>query len=219
MNWKDYLYFQKGDKIAIILLLILIVTSGGVYILTRPTEQTVQQGQTVQEKEFEEFLSNLQERKADKEISSTPNLPAYHYPHQKKLKQGETIELNSADTSSLKMIPKIGSGYANRIVKYRDALGGYININQLKEVWGMDDYLYNDILPYLTFKPSCKRLKINEVSFKELNKHPYINYKQAQVIIDIRDRKGNITSINRLSLLDEFSDADIERLKPYLSFD
>jgi len=135
------------------------------------------------------------------------------------LKPGETIELNSADTTDLKKIPKIGSGFAGRIVKYRESLGGYFYIDQLKEVWGMDDYLYADIRPYITLEPGIKKLKINSASFEQLNKHPYISYKQAQVIIDLRERKGNLNSLSRLSLLDEFTQKDIERLRLYLSFD
>ena len=221
MSWKDYLYFQKGDKIAIILLLILIVISGGVYIVTRPNKLIKKEEVTSDsENEFELFLSSLQDREEDKnaEVSPTPS-PSHHYPYQKKLKTGETIELNSADTSVLKTIPKIGSGYANRIVKYREALGGYIDISQLKEVWGMDDYLYSDILPYITLESKNRRISVNAASFQELNNHPYLSYKQAQLIVDLRERKGNISSLNRLSLLDEFSDRDIKRLTPYLSFD
>ncbi len=220
MSWKDFMYFQKRDRIAIILLLILIVISGGVYIATRQTpRESGEETPSKTEKEFETFLSNLQEREEEKKATASPTLPTYRYSYQKKLKSGETIELNKADTTALKMIPKIGSGFASRIVKYRESLGGYINLAQLKEVWGMDDYLYNDISPYITLEPDNKRIRINSADFQELNKHPYISYKQAQVIVDIRERKGNITSINRLSLLDEFTESDLNRIKPYLSFD
>ncbi|MBB4036451.1 DNA uptake protein ComE-like DNA-binding protein [Dysgonomonas hofstadii] len=225
MSWKNYFYFQKGDKTAIILLLILIVISGTAYILTRPKVDTEKQAVNPEfRKKFEDFQTNLATDSThdDKSLANT-EYPQYQrtnrYPYQQKLKQGETLELNSADTSALKMIPKIGSGFASRIVKYRESLGGYLHLEQLKEVWGMDDYLYNDIVPYITLSPKANKLKINSISFQELLKHPYINYKQAQVIIDIRERKDNISSINRLALLDEFSEKDIKRLTPYLSFD
>lgn len=224
MNWKKYFYFQKGDKTAIILLLILIVLSGGIYIITRPVKtNAIAETNSELEKEFAAFEAELKD-KAEKQLATqtsdyTEKATYTKYPYQEKLKAGETIELNSADTSALKKIPKIGSGYANRIVKYREALGGYISMEQLKEVWGMDDYLYSDIAPYITLQPKAKKLNINNAEFKALNNHPYISYKQAQVIVDIRERKGNIESINRLSLLDEFTEKDLARLKPYLSFD
>jgi len=53
MSWKDYLYFQKSDRIAIILLLVLIVAGTGVYIATRPV------GHIEAEREKTEFEKNL----------------------------------------------------------------------------------------------------------------------------------------------------------------
>ncbi len=98
-------------------------------------------------------------------------------------------------------------------------MGGYNNLNQLKEVWGMDDDLFNKIIPYLKITSNTKKIKVNTASFEELNKHPYIKYKRAKIIIDIRERKGKIESIDRLSLLEEFTETDTKRLTPYLSFD
>ncbi len=208
------------------MLLVLIVISGGIYVFTLPdTNAKPDENNKAFDEEFQTFLSNLEvdstneykENVIRSDYGNYKTTPRYPYPQ--KLKTGETIELNTADTTDLKKIPKIGSGFAGRIAKYRESLGGYISMDQLKEVWGMDDYLYEDIKPYLTFEPKIRKLKINTASFQELIKHPYINYKQAQIIVDIRERKDNISSIKRLGLLDEFSEKDIRRLSPYLSFD
>jgi DNA uptake protein ComE-like DNA-binding protein len=227
MSWKDYLYIQKGERIAIILLLILIAVSGGIYILTSSAKDREQVADNGSDKEFAAFLENLKDKENPEAISNEsyiykgktekPNYPGYVY--QEKLKAGETIEINTSDTSELKKIPGIGSGFSNRITKYRDLLGGYTGLNQLQEVYGMDDELYNKITSYLTISPKVRQLRINHITFEELNRHPYISYRQAKVIADIRERKGHIESMNRLSLLDEFTDADIKRLTPYLSFE
>lgn len=224
MSWKDYLYIHKGDRIAIILLLILIVISGGIYILVSIQKENDKTICPESEREFEAFIEKL------KDTDSTNSYPQENhiqkdstqyteYAHQEKLKTGETIEINSSDTTDLKKIPGIGSAFSNRIVKYRNLLGGYNNLNQLKEVWGMDDDLFNKIIPYLKITPNTKKIKVNTASFEELNKHPYIKYKRAKMIIDIRERKGKIESIDRLSLLEEFTETDTKRLTPYLSFD
>lgn len=221
MNWKNYFYFQKGDKTAIILLLILISISSVFYLVTRPQKQTDtdEKGQE-QTLLFEKFQKGLKETKHTEYIdNNTHNSPYKYTPRLQKLKQGETIELNSADTTTLKTIPGIGSGFANRIVKYRNSLRGFCYIDQLKEVWGMDDFLFNDIVPYIKIEVKVSRIKVNSADFRELNKHPYISYKQAQAIIDIRKRKGSIESIKRLTLLNEFPEKDILRLTPYLEFD
>ncbi|MFT3993380.1 MAG: helix-hairpin-helix domain-containing protein [Dysgonomonas sp.] len=221
MNWKDYLYFQKGDKIAILLLIILIVLTGGILLIMKG----IQSGQPIvyldKIDDFERFQEQLVDREtADQETVRMSKAANYHlYPYQEKLKKGETIELNKADTSSLKKIPGIGIGYANRIVKYRNLLGGYVSLSQLKEVYGLDDDLYEKITPYITIGGGVRKIEINTISFDDLKRHPYINYKQASIIVDLRERKGKIDSFDRLALLDEFSDHDIERLKYYLSFD
>lgn len=221
MNWKNFLYFEKKDRIAIIILLILIVISGFIYFLTEDILHKEAIDLKTSNEAFEAFQADLQDAPIDNDkknefpLVNTRNM---EYPYIKKLEVGETIELNTADTTTLKRIPGIGTAYANRIVKYRNLLGGFYEIKQLKEVWGLDDDLYKKILPYITITPKTQKINLNSIEFEELRKHPYINYKQAKVIIDIRTRKGNIESLERLSLLEEFSEADLKRLSKYLSF-
>lgn len=218
MNWKDYLYFQKRDRVAIILLLVLITLTGGIYIFTRPQQKANKEEAepssvrvtTNTNTPYSNTIPTFSKQNKDK---------ASDYPYQKKLETGGTVELNTADTTSLKKIPGIGTGFAKRIVKYRNLLGGFADITQLKEVWGLDNELYDKITPYIVLVPQIEKIKVNSADFNELNRHPYIDYRQARVIADIRERKGRIESLKRLRLLEEFTDDDIKRLTPYLSFD
>lgn len=222
MNFLRFLYFSKSERVAIVTLLILIIICGGLYYWTRNSKTPADKSEWMNKDEFRQFEAKLKVKEEENKKQSkgyTYKEYGKTYIPQKKLQAGETIELNSADTLQLKMIPGIGTGYANRIVKYRDILGGYNSIIQLKEVWGMDDYLYKKIIPYIELKSKPKRINVNHAGLEQINKHPYINYKQATVIIDIRDRKGPIESIERLALLEEFTEEDIRRLKPYLSFE
>jgi competence ComEA-like helix-hairpin-helix protein len=218
MHWKDYFYFQKRDRTAILLLLVLIALSGGIYIFTGPRQKAdkekVEPSGAPLMANTDAPHGNTETTPFEQNKDKTPG-----YPYQKKLETGETIELNTADTTSLKKIPGIGTGFANRIVKYRNLLGGFADITQLKEVWGLDNELYDRIMPYVTFVPHVKKVKVNSAEFAELNRHPYIDYRQAKVIIGVRERKGSIESLKRLSLLEEFTDDDVKRLTPYLSFD
>lgn len=224
MSWKDFLYFQKQDKLAILLLLLSIVVVGAIYVLVVTAANPVQAEDAASLAQFEAFEASLSDTEEGlKENLRKPYTDNHKttypsYTPQPKLKAGETINLNEADTTILKTIPGIGSGYANRIVKYRNLLGGYVSVNQLKEVWGIEEELYAKILPYSRVKGKVSQLAINTLSLDQLKKHPYINYQQAAIIVDIRQRKGAITSLNHLALLDEFSDRDIKRLSPYLSF-
>lgn len=216
MNWKDWLHIPRGDKIAIMSLSILIII---VFIIHLVISNQSKEDYTLREPEdYSKWKTKLTLRKVEEKEAYFEQSEKINRPYQPKMKAGETIELNSADTTLLKMIPGIGSGYANRIVNYRTSLRGFIKIEQLEEVWGMDTYLYSQVTPYLTLEPQCDSIYINQEKFEELLKHPYLNYKQVMVIDDIRTRKGSIKTINRLKMLDEFKKKDIDRLKEYISF-
>ena len=60
-------------------------------------------------------------------------------------KTDEMVELNSADTTRLKMLRGIGSGYAKMIVAYREKLGGFYKAEQLLEVYKFPDETYQKI--------------------------------------------------------------------------
>lgn len=141
-----------------------------------------------------------------------------NYPIQEKLSVGETISLNETDTTLWKKIPGIGSSYSSRIVKYRELLGGFVHKEQLMEVYGIEYELYLRIEPYITVDSNYTMLKVNKIEFRDLLRHPYLNYKQVQAIVSLRDKKGDITMIEELAILDEFTSEDIKRLVPYLKF-
>ena len=132
-----------------------------------------------------------------------------------KLKPGEQVTLNRADTNELKRIPGVGSYYANRIMDHGKWLGGYAEIGQLDEI----DGLPKEVKQYVNVDTSLiKRLKINELELEQLRSHPYINFYQARDIIDLRHQGGAIKDISQLSLSPHFSKEDIRRLRPYVEY-
>lgn len=140
------------------------------------------------------------------------------YIKQEKLSTSESISLNKSDTADWKKVPGIGSSYAKRIVKYRALLGGYNSVEQLKEVYGFTDELYNKILPYIKADDHVAKLDINKLEFKEILSHPYIDYDQTKAIVNLRRRKGRIESVEELGMLEEFTSEDINRITPYIAF-
>ncbi|MDL2256943.1 helix-hairpin-helix domain-containing protein [Bacteroidales bacterium OttesenSCG-928-I14] len=142
------------------------------------------------------------------------------YPVVEKYPEGTVISLNFVDTTELKKIPGIGSSYAKRIVGYRNLLGGFYRMEQLQEVYGMYEELYEKISPYFLIETDSLRLiTVNKSSIDKLKAHPYINFYQAKAIVEIRKKKDRLESINDLILLEEFTDDDWLRLTPYLSFE
>jgi len=141
------------------------------------------------------------------------------YPVTEKFTEGTVIDLNSSDTLTLMKIPGIGSAYAKRIVSYRNLLGGYFKPEQLQEVYGMYEELYEKITPFLLIDTGeINLIPVNTASIDKLRSHPYINFYQAKAIVEIRKKKGKLENINELYLLEEFTEEDFERIKYYLKF-
>lgn len=132
-----------------------------------------------------------------------------------KLQPGQYVTLDDADTASLRKVPGIGRYYASRIVRYRSDLGGYVSVAQLSEIEGIPEAA----LPYFKVTGGAvRKLNLNRLTLNELKHHPYINFYQARRIIDYRRLKGPLHSIDDLRLLKDFSQRDIERLRPYVEF-
>lgn len=129
------------------------------------------------------------------------------------------VDINTADTTRLQMLRGIGSVFANRIVKYRALLGGFVNTEQLLEVYGMTEDRYLSIEPHITLsKSNVKMLLINLASLDDLRHHPYIDYYQARAIINYRNTVGpirNSEDLMKISLLDENT---IRKIAPYIQY-
>ena len=142
------------------------------------------------------------------------------YPRSDKFTEGTIVELNTADTTTLKKVPGIGSTFAKRIVSYRNLLGGFYSVTQLSEVYGIDEDRYAALKQWFSANPDLiSKIQLNTMSQDSLNKHPYINYSQSRVIMQLRRQKGKLTGWENLQLLNEFTDIDKIRLEHYLSYE
>ncbi|MGN1236439.1 MAG: ComEA family DNA-binding protein [Bacteroidaceae bacterium] len=132
-----------------------------------------------------------------------------------KLQRGQTVDINIADSVMLQKIPGIGPYYARKIIRYRDRLGGFVSVSQIKEIQGLPV----DVEQWLSL--SCcaiEKLQINHSTFGKLLRHPYLDYKQVVAIFNFRKTHGDIHSFDELRNCSEFSSSDFARLKPYIDF-
>lgn len=130
---------------------------------------------------------------------------------------GTVLDLNRCDTAELKKIPGIGSVRARKIVAYRERLGGYYDVAQLRDILPEELSLeqWFRVVPGEGLRP----LSVNSDGLERLRRHPYMDFYKAKVIVEHRRRRGKLTSLAQLSLYEEFTEQDLERLAPYLSFD
>lgn len=130
--------------------------------------------------------------------------------------QQKLIELNSADSVSLKQLPGIGDKLSKRIVKYRDLLGGFYSISQLREVYGLDEATLKRIENKITIDGAkIKKLNLNFSDQAELSRHPYIQLNLAKKIIKFRAKYGSITDWSILQDSMILNIDEYNRLKPY----
>ena len=142
------------------------------------------------------------------------------FPKPEKLEAGTKLDLNSADSLLLCKVPGIGAAFSGRIISYRNLLGGYTRMEQLQEVYGMYEELYEKIIPFFEINTdSLRKIPINTASLDRLRAHPYLNFYQAKAILEIRKKSGRLDGITQLELLEEFTEEDMEKIEPYLSFD
>lgn len=126
------------------------------------------------------------------------------------------IELNSADSVTLEQLPGIGKALSKRIVKYRDLLGGFYSIDQLKEVYGLNEPTINQIESKIRIdKQRIRKVDFNFGEMGDLSRHPYIKRTLAGKIIKFRSKYGKISDLAVLKDSLVLTGEEYERIKPY----
>ena len=221
---REYFTFNRRERngvfvlFAIIIALILYLSFSNLFYRKEPIDFSKF------DKEISEFEVE-QKRVGDSVVASGKDLvfSGNHlvdskYDHTGYKKEIIIVEINSADTTELKRIKGIGSVFAKRIVKFRDALGGFIKKDQLLEVYGFDKEKMEEVSSQIRLDSlSVKKLNINIASVDDLNNHPYINKKQAVAIFTKRVKAGDYKDLRELKKLDVMSDSLFAKILPYLT--
>lgn len=137
-------------------------------------------------------------------------------PYVHKYEEGTIVDLNKADTSILKRIPGIGSTLARMIVVYRQRLGGFYDVAQLQEV----PHVGVELNKWFVVTPAgLHKIQVNSASLDKLRSHPYMDFYKAKAIMEYRRKRGKIKGLSQLSMFEEFTEKDLKRLSPYLTFE
>jgi competence ComEA-like helix-hairpin-helix protein len=225
MNWKAYFFFTKGERRGVIALLLI----ASLFLLVRVLLANRYEGSSADTVE-EPFVSSAEgggRSNRSLSLSKGPNNDTREFKRstrtsRRSAKTDEMVELNSADTTRLKQLRGIGSGYAKMIVAYREKLGGFYKAEQLLEVYKFPDETYQKIKHQLSVDTTLiRKIKINEATVKELKSHPYISYYQALSIVENRELQPEMryNSLYDMVVDEDLKEEDILRVAPYFSFE
>ncbi len=126
------------------------------------------------------------------------------------------IDINAADTSAWIALPGIGSKLSQRIINFREKLGGFYSIQQVGETFGLPDSTFQKIKPFIQLTGEVKKININTATVDELKMHPYIRYHLANAIVQYRTQHGDyklVEDIKKIMIVDE---AAYTKMAPYL---
>ena len=221
---KGIIVLNKGERIAVISLLSIIVILLG-FSVFRPAikltkdehlafhnldsllaiqEQIKQEQQQTQE---EPVTGTVSEQKKN---TSTPKQKSHSKPSKPTEKPSEktiaverkkipVLDINAADSTEFVELPQIGETMASRIHRYRNRLGGFVSMDQLFEIKGMDTARFSAIKPYILLgNNEIRKINVNQDDFKTLLRHPYLEYEQVKAIVNHRERKGLIKNWEQL---------------------
>lgn len=128
------------------------------------------------------------------------------------------ININSANEEELIALRGIGPTLSKRIIKYRESLGGFYHIDQLLEIYGVEEEVLKDNENKMFIdETEIFKINVNTSSLDELKKHPYITWEIAATIVEQRQHQ-NLKSLNFLIDKKLSTEKDLERLNYYISF-
>jgi competence ComEA-like helix-hairpin-helix protein len=128
------------------------------------------------------------------------------------------IDINNADTAAFIALPGIGSKLAQRIVNFRDKLGGFYKLEQVAETFGLPDSTFQKIKPRLSAgNAHIKQINLNTATIDELKAHPYLRYNIANAIVQYRTQHGNFTSVADIKKIMLVTDEIYNKAAPYLT--
>ena len=129
----------------------------------------------------------------------------------------QIIELNQADSLSLISIKGIGPFYAKQILKYRSELGGFYSYNQFSEIWGLEKLDVEKFkLQTLIDTLYISKINVNTIELEQLKIHPYLNYKQAKMIVNYRIQHGDFRQVKDIQKIRPISPEIFRKIAPYL---
>jgi competence protein ComEA len=207
--FKEWFCYSRRERRASFILLILILVVAGARFVFPEHKITVEK--------INPANSESQTHTAE-EMMISPEADKREKPAVIK-KPVRKIELNSCDSASLESLPGIGPVLSARIIKYRNLLGGYASVMQLREVYGLKEDTYNLISGRVTADTSAiRKIKINSADYRQLIRLPYFEKEEVSAILKYREVKGRISDMNELIDNKIITMEKARKVRSYLEF-
>ena len=159
----------------------------------------------------------IKDKKAPGSFYSTNNIYHNEYKPFHKIEQ-KPFDVNVADSAMLDSLPGIGPRLAKRILTFRDKLGGFFSVDQVKETYGLPDSTFGKIKARLfVLDNGWKRININICTLDQLKAHPYIRYMLANAIIQYRAQHGPFKALEDLKNIMVITDEIYNKIISYIS--
>jgi len=216
---KNWFGFTRRERRSSFILLIIIVLILGLREAVPENNITVEDitdtlSNSIEARDVEKIESGL---KTDMPRKTTTY---YRKPIVASYQKRPLINLNSCDTSQLISLPGIGPVLSVRIIKYRNLLGGFAKVDQLREVYGLSSETF-DLIKGRVYADSTEvvRININEAVYRDLSKLPYFEKYEITAILKYRELKGRIEGMNDLLKNNLLPPEKAVKIGPYLNFE
>lgn len=127
------------------------------------------------------------------------------------------LDLNTATVTQLDSLRGIGPVLAERIIKFKEGLGGFFDVHQLKDIYGLPPETLEKIIPYLVVSTPPDMIMINEIDLTNFN-HPYLQKRFPKMIKAYRDQHGPFANASDLRKVYPPDSTWCEKILPYINF-
>lgn len=142
---------------------------------------------------------------------------SFHKSHQS-TQSNVIISINHASREQWESLYNIGPYRAEKIIKFRNALGGFYSVDQVGETYAVPDSVFQQIKPFLRVDSNFHHLEINQVVYDSLYPHPYITKQMAYYIAKQRKTKLFRNMEELYEIIPEKDHERLKKLEPYLYF-
>jgi DNA uptake protein ComE-like DNA-binding protein len=215
-NWFGYTRRERRSSTILLAIIIIIIASR--YILPQQNIDIENYGTFLAEDEGNSTETPEAPESPDPRVALSPVISGTSM--QDSYVQKKTLlDINSCDSLDLVALPGIGPVLSARIIKYRNLLGGFARVEQLKEVYGLPEETYELIKEKVFADTSgLRKININSSGYRELSQIHYLEKYDISAILKYKSLTGRIKSIEDLKENKILTPEKAEKVEPYLDF-